>query len=425
MLKTFEELNKNFRLKPKAYSIDNLIFKLHYRFTTLALLVATTLVTSQQYIGEHIRCISEKKTVPEKVMNTFCFFTSTFTVVKHYDEDAIVNRGVAHPGVGPLASDDKDEIIRHAYYQWVPFVLFGQAIFFYLTHLIWKYKEKHTLQKLIEGFEWAAFATEKELTIGKAKTPTSKAIEQNVGILSRVFLQRPDLHKRWCFWLITCEFLNVLNVVLQFYFTDLFLQNQFMHLGKDVVEQGYESATNVLDIVFPKVTKCTFHKYGPSGGIQNIDSLCVMALNVINEKIYVFLWFWFIILFCLSSLAVLWRLLSFILHSRSNAFNRFVFGMHSPGLIQPWKVATVTRTSHYADWMFLNYLGGNMDRRVFQKFFTGLAQQLDDTAQRYITNSSGGSGTSSIMDDTLDIKMKRKMKMESKHSDEVDNLINV
>jgi hypothetical protein len=44
--------------------------------------------------------------------------------------------------------------------------------------------------------------------------------------------------------------------------------------------------------IFPKVTKCTFHLYGPSGSIQNKDGLCVLPLNIINEKIYIFLWFW-------------------------------------------------------------------------------------------------------------------------------------
>lgn len=42
--------------------------------------------------------------------------------------------------------------------------------------------------------------------------------------------------------------------------------------------------------VFPRVTKCTFHKYGASGSIQKHDALCVLALNILNEKIYIFLW---------------------------------------------------------------------------------------------------------------------------------------
>lgn len=81
MLRIFEGIRQNVRLRPKPYSIDNWIFRLHYRLTTLLFLVATVLVTSRQYIGEHIRCIVDFG-IPEHVINTFCFFTSTFTVVR-------------------------------------------------------------------------------------------------------------------------------------------------------------------------------------------------------------------------------------------------------------------------------------------------------------------------------------------------------
>ena len=38
--------------------------------------------------------------------------------------------------------------------------------------------------------------------------------------------------------------------------------------------------------VFPKVSKCTFHRYGPSGTIGNHDGLCILPINIINEKEY-------------------------------------------------------------------------------------------------------------------------------------------
>ena len=62
-----------------------------------------------------------------------------------------------------------------------------------------------------------------------------------------------------------------------------------------------------LDVVFPKVTKCTFHKFGPSGTIEKFDGLCVLPLNIINEKIYVFLWFWFIIVACITCIHFIYR----------------------------------------------------------------------------------------------------------------------
>jgi hypothetical protein len=40
--------------------------------------------------------------------------------------------------------------------------------------------------------------------------------------------------------------------------------------------------------VFPRLTKCTFYNYGSSGTIQAHDALCVLALNIINEKVKLF-----------------------------------------------------------------------------------------------------------------------------------------
>ena len=70
-----------------------------------------------------------------------------------------------------------------------------------------------------------------------------------------------------------------------------------------------------MDAVFPKVTKCTFHTYGPSGTINRHDSLCILALNIINEKIYVFLWFWFVSVAIISALAILYRVVIFLVPS--------------------------------------------------------------------------------------------------------------
>ena len=55
------------------------------------------------------------------------------------------------------------------------------------------------------------------------------------------------------------------------------------------------------------MTKCTFHKYGTSGNIENHDVLCILPLNIVNEKIYIFIWFWFLVLGLLSFLVVLYR----------------------------------------------------------------------------------------------------------------------
>lgn len=60
--------------------------------------------------------------------------------------------------------------------------------------------------------------------------------------------------------------------------------------------------------IFPRVTKCRFYKYGPSANIETVDALCLLPLNIINEKIYIFLWFWFLILAALTGIVLMFRL---------------------------------------------------------------------------------------------------------------------
>ena len=55
------------------------------------------------------------------------------------------------------------------------------------------------------------------------------------------------------------------------------------------------------------MTKCTFHKYGPGGSVETKDGLCILPLNIINEKIYVFLWFWFVFLAIVTAIHVKFR----------------------------------------------------------------------------------------------------------------------
>lgn len=66
--------------------------------------------------------------------------------------------------------------------------------------------------------------------------------------------------------------------------------------------------THLFDNLFDRITKCSFYKYGHSGTIERHDAMCVLALNIINEKIYVFLWFWYIILAVMTSLYLLYVL---------------------------------------------------------------------------------------------------------------------
>lgn len=116
-------------------------------------------------------------------------------------------------------------------------------------------------------------------------------------------------HNTYSFGYFFCEILNLVNVVANIIFVDKFLGGSFFTYGTDVIHfsnMNQENRSDPMVEIFPRLTKCTFHKYGSSGSIQKHDALCLLALNILNEKIYIFLWFWFFILAFLSACAIIY-----------------------------------------------------------------------------------------------------------------------
>lgn len=71
--------------------------------------------------------------------------------VRHLNETMLAHQAIPHPGIGPILPHD--EVQYHAYYQWVPFVLFAQAIAFYLPHLFWRTWEGGKIKSLVIGLQ--------------------------------------------------------------------------------------------------------------------------------------------------------------------------------------------------------------------------------------------------------------------------------
>ncbi|KAK4312375.1 hypothetical protein Pmani_016197 [Petrolisthes manimaculis] len=135
-------------LKKHKPCIDNAVFHLHYRVTFLIFIISGALVTAKEFVGTPIQCIVPK-VVPKNVLNTFCYIMATFSVPRHWEKP--LGEGVAYAGVG-LAEED-DEIVYHAYYQWVPFMLVLQAVLFYLPHYLWKNLEGGIFSTIIAGLD--------------------------------------------------------------------------------------------------------------------------------------------------------------------------------------------------------------------------------------------------------------------------------
>lgn len=109
-----------------------------------------------------------------------------------------------------------------------------------------------------------------------------------------------------------------------------------------------------------------------SGTIQKHDALCILALNIINEKIYTFLWFWFVLLALITSVDFLVRLI-IILMPPVRMF------MLRTRLSVPQKddADIITQRCSIGDWLLVDFLSKNMDTIVFSEVAGKLAKELD------------------------------------------------
>lgn len=357
--KTFKKV-----IKVPSVVIDDPIFRLHYKFTGLALLFASILVSGYQFFGDPIMCI-QRDDIPEQLLNTYCWIEGTFTLPKALYKK--VGTEVVHPGVDNYTPGD--EVVEHSYYQWVCFVLFLQAIIFCLPHVLWRTLESGRMKSLVQ----------------KLRNPvlTTKESDTCLSGLTCYFSGRRYEHQYYAIKFLLCEVLNFVNVIGQIFFIDLFLGGQFRKYGVEVINFANEEQENRLDPmirVFPRITKCTFHKYGSSGDVQKHDALCLLPLNIINEKIFIVMWFWFVILAVLGGALLLYRLIILI-----SGQARYLLLSCAASLTSRNDIKSLIPSFTYGDWFLLYLLADNIDNLHFRRVVMQL-KKGDPTAHTFKPN---------------------------------------
>jgi hypothetical protein len=312
------------------------------------------MVSSYQYFGDPIHCIP-KENFPVDLLDTYCWIHSTFSIQNAWKKEL----GVDVPYFG-VDNSSEGKIVYHTYYQWVCFVLFFQAMLFYVPRYLWKAVESGLIKNLILGLD-APILNEDQKE--KSRSLLVEYLHQNLNNHNKLFLV----------YVIT-EALNLLNVITQMVLMDIFLGGQFTNYGWEVINfsEWHPTKYDPMVKVFPRVTKCTFYKGGSGGGVDKLDTLCVLPINILNEKIYIFLWFWFYFLAIMSTLAIIYRAIT-IFYPRARVM---VTQSHCRNA-NKHELQSVLNNYGVSDWFVINLLSKNLSSFNFKELIHDLNRRME------------------------------------------------
>ncbi|KAL1494949.1 hypothetical protein ABEB36_010450 [Hypothenemus hampei] len=283
--RTMHEFVENFQKLVKCEEVrtDNNIFKLHYKFTVILFIVFSILLSSKQYFGDPIHCdVASQK----QLVDVFCWATGTFIVMDHVND-----KYYRTVGVEGLGNQGHKETYTLLYYQWICLLFCFQALLFYVPRYLWKAWEGDRLSQMVKDL-CGPLISEKWSSTYKEKMTN--------------FITTNDNHDVFAYRFAFCEFLNLCNLIIQCLFMDWYLNGKFSLYGYEVATKPWPQAYNR---VFPKKTKCVYTKFGHSGSVVDIDALCVLPLNILNEKFFLIIWYWMIVMFVVTFGALIYRML--------------------------------------------------------------------------------------------------------------------
>jgi hypothetical protein len=285
----------------KIRNDDDFADRLNYRYTTTILVLFAIVVSTKQYVGDPINCWVPAHFTGnhEEYTNNYCWIRNTYYLPF---EDHI-----------PQAHEhDKRHMIT--YYQWMPLILLVQALLFYIPIMLWRSMNSRSgidVNNIVEAgetFQNTELAAQQKTTLSFMTKQMDRYLESQHEFRSGCTVSLKNLFSRTCFrccgrrqgnylvsLYIVTKLLFLTNVFVQLFTLNFFLGHDFHAYGIDVIQSLWNGDDWTASPRFPRVTMCDF-LIRRLGNVQRYTVQCVLPINLFNEKIYLFVWFWLVLL---------------------------------------------------------------------------------------------------------------------------------
>lgn len=201
--------------------------------------------------------------------------------------------------------------------------------------------------------------------------------EKLVKLLDLFVEQVHNKFNKYAFYFFLCELLNIIITVIMIGATHIFLHHQYFDYGINIYkyyrlpveERILNSTVNPMCEVFPKVATCSYVRYARLGGGQESkNAICILNMNMINDKAFTILWFWHCILLVFGTVRIFTR----VCQVSSSMIRYFLMKVQMHRFLSSNRHAK--HIQHYVlhcsigDWFVLYQMNKQMNKRFFSEF---------------------------------------------------------
>lgn len=127
--------------------------------------------------------------------------------------------------------------------------------------------------------------------------------------------------------------------------------------------------------VFPTLVSCNVNQVGAGGGDDRTNAICILSQNIVNEKIYLIIWFAMVALMLISILNFLFRISTLIFEEVRKTILLQKVGWTTDSRLKD-SVDVILCHCHVGDWFVLNQLSSNVTHYFFRNLLKSLKTEL-------------------------------------------------
>lgn len=283
---------------------DDYVDRINHIYTVIVLIIFSIVSSSGTYIGHGISCWIPGEVKYTDYVKNLCWTGRTYHI--------------------PMTHDlgNKEKRVDIHYYLWVPMILLFQAFLFKSPNVLWKMLNKGNgmnIERLVTLSEDTQMVSEnkrvkviedmsnyidrwiranRQIRFGKMT-----CLRQTISYFQMVtFSKREGTYLSSLYLLI--KIIYFVNVIMQYYLLNALLRIDYKAYGLNLAKEIAVNGTPAESLYFPRITYCDFTIRQLNNKLP-LTAQCILPINVLNEKMFAFLWFWFAVVAAFTFLNLL------------------------------------------------------------------------------------------------------------------------